>query len=134
VLFLSSCRHLLFQVPDWSFLVEFFCDWSFSWLLELSWGHLHLAPILLSFRSCSVDALPVTCASGHMHFLVVIAHYVMITCFLLIVLCLFYWGDLRWLSFGNSLVFSVVMATGRQSVSIGCGFSLSQLLYMFSWF
>ena len=41
-------------------------------------------------------ALPVTCASGDMHFLVVIVHYVMITCFLLILPCNFIrvtWGD-----------------------------------------
>jgi len=87
-----------------------------NWFLELSWTCLCLGFLLLNFSSCSFDTFPVTCVSchvclwsralperdcplGNIH-----AIFVDIS-------LLFYWGDLRLLSLGNSLSVYVVMAT-----------------------
>jgi len=94
---------------------------------------------LLFFWVSGRDALPVTCVSCHLCFLSYVFRCrdcTLCNNYMLFVdsSLLFYWVDLRWLSSGNSLVLSVVMATGRQPISPGCGFSSLQLSYLFSWF
>jgi len=57
-----------FWVSDWLLLVNVISDWLFYQLLELSWTCLCLGFLLLNFSSCSFDAFPVTCVSGHVCF------------------------------------------------------------------
>jgi len=88
---------------------------SLSSLLELSWTCLGF--LLLNFSSCSFDAFPVTCVSCHVCFS---SHALLdhdcplgnIHMIFVDVSLLFFWGDLRLLSLGNSLSVSVVIATG----------------------
>jgi len=120
-------------VSDWLLLVKASCDWLAYWLLEVSWTCLCF--LLLNFSSCSVDAFPVKCVSYHVCFwsralrvhgcALANSHMIFVDIFQM-----FRKGDLRLLSLGNSLSVSVVIATGWQTIFIGCSFSslLSDLL------
>ena len=76
--FLSASFVISLFLGFWNFL-EVVCTWL---LLFWASGRVPLTHFL-------PYASPVTCASGHMHILVVIVQYVMMTCFLLTVPCSF---------------------------------------------
>jgi len=69
------CQHLFISgALIGGFLLKLLVMGQLDWLLELSGACLCLCFPLLNFSSCSVDAFPIICASGHVHFLNVIVH------------------------------------------------------------
>ena len=108
---LTSCSNSAIFVVDCFLRVSLTPHHSgcqFHWLLELSWTCLCLGFLLLNFSSCSFDTFPFICVSCHVCFW---SHPLPehdcplgnIRKIFVDISLLFYWGDMRLLSLGNSL-------------------------------